>query len=403
MTRFARLGLQLGMTALCVAVFWLPLDDRSGWSLTVHLMLIAVLTTGMLLRSWVPSAAFALVGTATFVGAALHLTQDPFIAAAWTLYPVAIQKSTGRFPSMASALFATVLAAVAMVGSPEGQDAARYVTLSLVALAGAWALGTATGRRLLEVERRVSAEKDRAVAAERLRVAREVHDVVSHSLGTISVAAGVAARVDADDAARLRGKLQRIEQTSREALDELRIALGAIREGGEAAEREPLPGLGQLAGLVDRVRSTGTEVTLSVIGVDDVPPAIGLAVYRITQECLTNTARHAPGSRCHVVVTGSDCGVRVEIDDDGAGARSAESRPAQAGARSSKGRPVQAGVLSAEGRSGEAGYGLVGLRERVELLGGTFTAGHRPDGGFRVRATLPAGKQSAGRQEVTDG
>lgn len=374
MTRFARLGMQLGMTALCVAVFWLPLDDRSGWSLTVHLALIAVLTIGMLLRSWAPSAAFALVGTATFVGAALQLSQDPFIAAAWTLYPVAIRKSTGRFPSTASAIFAVVVGAVAVVGSPEGQDAARYVTLSLVALAGAWALGTATGRRLLEVERRVSAEKDRAVAAERLRVAREVHDVVSHSLGAISVAAGVAARVDADDPARLRGKLQRIEQTSREALDELRTALGSVRDGGEAAERRPLPGLGQLAGLVDRVRSTGTEVTLSVTGVEDVPPAIGLAVYRITQECLTNSGRHAPGSRCHVTVTGSDGDVLVEIDDDGARALPLDDRPT------------------------EAGYGLVGLRERVELLGGTFTAGRRPDGGFRVRAALPAGKQ-----ELTDG
>jgi signal transduction histidine kinase len=374
MTRFARLGLQLGMTALCVAVFWLPLDDRSGWSLTVHVALIAVLTVGMLLRQTAPSAAFALVGTATFVGAALELTQDPFIAAAWTLYPVAIRRSTGRFPSVASAIFAAVVAAVSMVGSPEGQDAARYVTLSLVALAGAWALGTATGRRLLEVERRVSAEKDRAVAAERLRVAREVHDVVSHSLGAISVAAGVAARVDADDPARLRGKLQRIEQTSREALDELRTALGAIRDGGEPAERQPSPGLGQLADLVDRVRSTGTEVTLRMTDVEDVSPAIGLAVYRITQECLTNAARHSPGSRCRVTVAGSDGGVLVEIEDDGAGA------------------------LPVDNQASDAGYGLVGLRERVELLGGTFVAGRRDEGGFRVRATLPGGQR-----EVSDG
>jgi signal transduction histidine kinase len=239
----------------------------------------------------------------------------------------------------------------------------------LVALAGAWALGTSTGRQLLEVERRVSAEKDRAVAAERLRVAREVHDVVSHSLGSIAVAAGVSARVDAGDAARLRDKLRRIEETGRVALDELRTALGAVREGGEAVERRPQPGLADLADLVQRTRSTGTPVTLTVAGVEGVSPAIGLAVYRITQECLTNTSRHAPGSHCTVTVTGSSREVCVEIEDDGAGVRPADDR------------------------SSEPGYGLVGLRERVELLGGGFTAGHRPEGGFRVRATIPVGNQ----------
>ncbi|MGW4959591.1 sensor histidine kinase [Nonomuraea sp. NPDC004186] len=187
-----------------------------------------------------------------------------------------------------------------------------------------------------------------------------VHDVVSHSLGTIAVTAGVAAR--ADDMGRMRVRLGQIEQVSRQAMEELRTTLGAVRESDEPAERRPPPGIGDLAALADRMREGGVPVTLTVTDAEGVPAGAGLAAYRIVQEGLTNVARHAPGARCTVTVSGVDGELRVAVVDDGGGAFA--------------------------GR-GEPGFGLVGLRERVELLGGAFTAGHRQGAGFELRAVIP--------------
>ncbi|MEV0386247.1 histidine kinase [Nonomuraea sp. NPDC050643] len=352
----------VGAGLLCVLVFWLPVDATRAP--LAHLGLIALLVVGMALRTRRPLAAFAAVTAATLAGAALGMTQDPFVAAAWVLHRVALTRGTARSLNTVAGLTAVTIAAVAFLGTADAESTVRYTMLSLLALAAAWVLGGTTRRATLETEHAMLAERQGAVTAERLRVVREVHDVVSHSLGTIAVTAGVAVR--ADDLARMRDRLGQIETVSRQALEELRTTLGAVRASDEAAERRPQPGIGDLAALAGRMRENGVPVTLDVADVGAVPAGVGLAAYRIVQEGLTNAARHAPGARCTVTVRGAPGELRVAVTDDGRGAAK------QAAA------------------SGEPGYGLVGLRERVELLGGVFTAGHRPGpAGFELSAVLP--------------
>ncbi|MFI9845464.1 sensor histidine kinase [Nonomuraea sp. NPDC051941] len=352
-------GWDLAAVALCVLVFWLPIDSggRAAW---VHAGLIALLVVGMLLRGRRPFVALGVVGAVTLAGAAFGMTLDPFVASAWVLYRVALRHGTARSLNTVGAATGATIAAVAFLGTADAGSAVRYTMLSLFALASAWVLGATTRRAALEAEHAMLAERRGAVTAERLRVVREVHDVVSHSLGTIAVTAGVAAR--ADDMGRMRVRLGQIEQVSRQAMEELRTTLGAVRESDEPAERRPPPGIGDLAELADRMREGGVPVTLTVTDAEGVPAGAGLAAYRIVQEGLTNVARHAPGARCTVTVSGVDGELRVAVVDDGGGAFA--------------------------GR-GEPGFGLVGLRERVELLGGAFTSGHRQGAGFELRAVIP--------------
>ncbi|MFC7039466.1 sensor histidine kinase [Nonomuraea rubra] len=344
-----------GAALLCVLVFWLPVDARAP---ALHTALIVLLAAGMTVRSRWPVAAFAAVAGTTAAGAALGMTHDPFVAAAWVLYRVALGRSTSRSLNAVGAASGMLIAAVAFLGTADAEDTVRYTMLSLLALAAAWVLGGTTRRAALQAEHAMLAERQAAVTAERLRVAREVHDVVSHSLGTIAVAAGVAAR--SGDAVRMRDRLGRIETVSRQAMDELRATLGAVREGGEAAERHPQPGIEDLPALVERMRASGVTVTFTMTGTPEEPPAgVGLAAYRIVQEGLTNVARHAPGAHCAVTVSGTPGELRVTVTDDGPGGAAAD------------------------------GFGLVGLRERVEMLGGVCTAEARPGGGFELCAVIP--------------
>jgi signal transduction histidine kinase len=348
----------LGAALLCVLVFWLPIDRPSQ----AETALVALVILGMLVRSWQPLLAFTLVAAATVAGVVAGLTDDPFLAAAWTLYAVALRWGGRRFLPSVPVFLSAVIGVLAMAGPAQAETVVRYSMVTLLALTAAWVLGAQTRRGRLAAEQATRAEKERAVAEERLRVVREVHDVVSHSLGTIVITSGVALHVGGDAEA-MRGKLARIESASRQALDELRGVLHAVRDGGEGAERHPRPGVHDIPDLAERSRQAGLPVTLTITGVDDVPQGVGLAVYRVVQEALTNVARHAPGATCRVTVTGTGGAVRVEIDDDG----------------------TQAAATG----GGPPGYGLVGLRERVELLGGTFAAGPLPGGGFTVRAVIP--------------
>ncbi|MEV4543307.1 sensor histidine kinase [Micromonospora echinaurantiaca] len=364
------IGLDLGAALLCVLVFWLPLVDRPGWSRSAHVWAIVLLIVGMLLRSRWSVVAFCLVAGVTLAGAVLGMTHDPFVAAAWTLFPVAVSRGSTRLLPAISVTMGLLIALVAVGGPAGAEEAVRYVMVSLLVLAGTWTLGSAMRRQRREAEHALRAEREHAVTAERLRVAREVHDIVSHSLGTISVISGVARQVGGDDAGRLREKLAQVETTSREALNELRAALAAVRDPGEGAARGPQPGIDDLPGLVERVEHAGIAVTLTVSGCDRVPPGAGLAVYRIAQEGLTNVTRYAPGTSCRVAVAGGDTEVRVEIVDSG---------PAN-------------GLPPRDAATGP-GFGLVGVRERVRLMGGALTAGRRAEGGFALRAVVPLSRQ----------
>ncbi|WP_433514577.1 sensor histidine kinase [Nonomuraea sp. CA-143628] len=366
--RWGSAGLDASAAMVCVLAFWLPLTGRFGPSASGGL--VALLIGGMLLRSSWPFVAFGVVTAVTLAGLAVEASGDPFLGAAWTLYPVAVTRGTPRSLSVVKASIGLGVVAIALLGTAQG--GLRYPLLSLLALGGAWVLGGTTRRAKLEAEHAARAERQAAVVAERLRVVRELHDVVSHSLGTIAVTAGVATRVSADDPGRMRERLEQIEVVSRDALDELRTTLAAVRVGEEGAERHPQPGAGGLPALAERARGGGIAVSMTVTDADALPPGIGLAVYRVVQEGLTNAVRHAPGTRCAVTVRGLGDEVVVTVADDGGEPRT----------------PPE-----------EHGYGLIGLRERVELLGGRFAAGPCPGGGFELRASIPVTAAAA----VADG
>jgi signal transduction histidine kinase len=209
------------------------------------------------------------------------------------------------------------------------------------------------------------------VADERLRIARELHDVVAHSMSLIAVQAGVGAHLIHDDPAAAEKALTVIADTSSEALAQTRSVIGLLRSGDDA--QPSVPGLAALEPLVEGVREAGLPVDLRVEGaVRDVPAAVDLAAYRIVQEALTNAVRHAPGRPVTVRLARDGDGLSVDVDGAGPGGAAPAGAPAAAG----------------------SGYGLVGLRERATAVGGTFAAGPTPDGGFRVTARLPVGAAS---------
>jgi signal transduction histidine kinase len=266
----------------------------------------------------------------------------------------------------------TVAAAVALVaGDWAGRGFSFHVIpAGLLLLALPKVAGDAVRTRRLRMETleaRVGlAEQEtlRRVAEERLRIAREVHDVVGHGLATITLRAGVADRVAERDPAEVRAALKAIRQISRESLAELSALLGVLRADGEA-ERAPAPDLDALPRLVNGLREAGMDVELEVDanGGGPVPEVVAAAGYRIVQEALTNVARHAgPRARARVKLTRHDGVVEVEVRDDGPGA---------------------AGAVA-------AGGGLTGMRERAAAVGGRLEAGGAPGGGFRVWASLPA-------------
>ena len=245
--------------------------------------------------------------------------------------------------------------------------------------------------RAERAERTREEEARRRVDEERLRIARELHDVVSHTIGVISVQAGVAAHLLHRRPDKAADSLAAIRQASDEALGELHAMLGVLRErDGDAggAPLSPAPGLAELDALVAQAVGAGVEVRVSLEGEPRrLPPAVDLACYRVVQESLTNVARHAGASRADITVRHHDGRVEVEVVDNGNGvvppsAATDSLRPA--------GSPVGDRQIR---RSGRPGQGLVGMHERVAGLGGEFTAGRRPGGGFRVQASLPVGGQ----------
>jgi len=239
-----------------------------------------------------------------------------------------------------------------------------WQAVGLAALVAAAGAAGAAGRS----RRAAAAERARSVAGEeRLRMAADLHDGVGHGLAVIAMQAGAALHVLDRDTDAVRASLEAIRSTSKEALDLLRTQLARLSDPADAP-RTPLPGAGDLAALVARVRAGGLAVELDPDGLDDLPDdlpdEVGRAIYGVVQEGLTNVLRHAGASSAAVRVRRSPTGVEVTVEDDGRG------------------------PTTAPGVGG--GLGLVGMRARVEGLGGTLEAGPRPGAaGFRVRATVP--------------
>ena len=215
-------------------------------------------------------------------------------------------------------------------------------------------------RRRIDVDRERAARD--AVAEERARIARELHDVVAHAMSVMVVQAGAARSVLDDDPAAARAAIGRIESTGRDGLTEMRRLIGILKADGVDADRAPQPGLGQLETLLETVRGAGVPVEAVTEGEPrPLPTGLDLVVYRIVQEALTNVMRHAGPASARVLLRWGDMAPDVEVSDDGRGS-----------------------FVATDG-----GLGLLGMRERVALYGGTIRTGPRQGGGFTVHAHVP--------------
>jgi signal transduction histidine kinase len=287
-------------------------------------------------------------------------------------YSLAAAKS--RWPTAIGA----AVTAVVVLGSGLALRAplAAAVAEAVAVTAVAWGLG-GVGRRLAERNELLAAATERlrcdqvrrieqALTQERLRIARELHDVVAHHMSMISMQAGLAGYVFDTDPPTARTAVATIGTTSREALEEMRRLLVLLRESDVVAtggEPEPAPGLNQLAALADRARAGGVEVSLETSGdLESLPSGLQLTAYRVVQEALTNAIKHAGPGPVTIGVHRRPHTVTAVIGN-GPGAATPTAEP--------------------------GGYGLLGMRERAKLYGGTVTAGPRADGGFVVELTLP--------------
>jgi signal transduction histidine kinase len=291
------------------------------------------------------------------------------------LYTVAVVEERRRLVVAAAATVALLAVASELVFYRSTMFDGEPLYFAVLMLS-AWWLGEAVRNRRAYVaelreraeqaERTREEEARRRVDEERLRIARELHDVISHSIGVISVQAGVAAHLLRRRPDKAAQSLEAIRHASDEALGELHAMLGVLRQPGDGrAPLTPAPGLAQLDALVGLAEAAGLKVEVALEGEPRaLPPAVDLACYRIVQESLTNVVRHAGASRATVTVNHRDGEVVVEVLDDGLG--------------------TPAGVPAAG-----AGQGINGMRERARALGGTLQASPCPDGGFLVRARLP--------------
>jgi signal transduction histidine kinase len=243
-----------------------------------------------------------------------------------------------------------------------------------------------------QVQRKQQEREQRAVLLERIRIARELHDVTAHHLSVIAVQAGLARYVLESDTKTADHALRTISEVGSEGLAELRRLISLLRpddEAGERADDRPAPGIAQLPVLIERVGLSGTPSRYTIAGRQrPLPAGIELCVYRVVQESLTNVLKHAPGSSVDVSLEYEPDHISVTITDAGPHAV-----PPQ------RSRTPRSAAAQATDHSG-AGVGLTGMRERASLYGGALTAGRKPDGGFEVTLTLPLDKADADANEI---
>jgi signal transduction histidine kinase len=318
----------------------------------------------------------ALVITATAVsqaaaGMSMHTAVAPFVALLVTSWSIGAYEERGR-AVLGLTLLVCGIWAVIVIDSLRGTD--HYVGTDypwiggLLLLPGV--LGILFGSRTRSLHAaearaaRLELERREAVSAERARIARELHDVIAHSVAVMTVQAGAAEAMLAQHPERALESVRAVQETGRLAMAEMKRLVGMLRDGDEEAGLEPQPGVSDLERLVAHVRETGLPVELRVEGAPKpLPIGIDLSAYRVVQEALTNAIKHAGASAAHVVLRYGERDLTIEVTDDGAG-------PAVAT---------------------NGGHGLVGMRERVGVFGGSFDAGPRDGGGFAVHAILPFG------------
>ncbi|HEY3943713.1 MAG TPA: sensor histidine kinase [Solirubrobacteraceae bacterium] len=363
------------MTAFALAAAYDASTSSSGpypgrnIAIVLGVLLFALIAA----RRWTPVAAGAATLATT---AAITGTQGATLTAVSSLVVLFL---LARLVIRRSLLFTTPLVVpfiVLAVARDTSHHAVLASTAPLLFLAAALAVGESLRRRELAIaalgaseEAMADSTRARTVLEERARIARELHDIVAHHLSVITIESEAARLTSPKLSADARRRFEAIASTAREALNETRHLLGVLREDnvGEA-ERTPQPGLDELDNLIETAKATGTSIRLVREGtITQLPLSVDLAAYRIVQEALTNARRHAPGAHVDVEVSYGEQALQLRVKDNGPAA--------------TNGAPVE-------------GHGLLGMRERAMLAGGTFSSGLAKGGGFEVLATLPTAETS---------
>jgi len=368
-------ALALAAVGVGLAEVTLTQDDRYGPKGPLWFDLLAILgiTLPLFLRRRFPFGAPVAVGAviagSSFVDGRLVPNGLITILVAISAF-VLMGMLRDRTQALAGLAFGVGVTAIVAHNDPRG-GAGNFVFTSIV-FAIAWTIGFAVSIKFHEAdearERAARAERERevrarlAVSDERARIARELHDVVGHSVSVMTVQASAARRLLRPQQEKEREALLVVEQTGREALAEMRRMVGVLRRPEEAPALAPQPSLEQIERLVEQTREAGLPVELRIEGEPvQLAAGIDLTAYRLVQEGLTNTLKHARARQAEVVVSYGDGHVELTVSDDGLGG----------------------------GGGGGSGHGLVGMRERVSVYGGELEAGPRADGGYRLRARLP--------------
>ena len=327
----------------------------------------------LLARRRFPFGAPAAVGVAAALTSFVDKTVVPFDGVTFVVGCAALfLVGLLRDRSQAVAGFAVAEGVLAVVVHNDPRSGVGNFIVGSIIFTIVWTIAFGVGRKSVEAdeakERATRAEREReqraqvAVADERARIARELHDVVGHSVSVMTVQASAVRRLLRPEQRREREALLVVERTGREALAEMRRMVGVLRRPEEAPALAPQPSLEHLDRLVESAREAGLPVDLRVKGeAVQLPAGVDLTAYRLVQEGLTNALKHAEATRAEVLVNYGDGQIEVVVSDDGRGA----------------------------GGGDGSGHGLVGMRERVSVYGGELDAGPRPEGGYRLRARLP--------------
>ena len=357
---------------------------RPGSAVTFPLLavlLLLVQSTALTFRRRWPMVVYSIVGIGTvaysWLGVSSNVAGFGVLIAVYTVAahrPLREAVVAGGIYIVG--MFLSLLGIARGIGAGPDRFLAEFL-INLLALALAWTVGVTIRTRrayvaalearaaLLEREREDNARL--AVALERSRIARELHDVVAHNVSVVVVQATAAERIVETDPARAAEAMRTVATVGREALAEMRRALDVLRDT-ESNGTAPQPGIVELTALAQRMEDAGLPVELSIQGGQrPLPASAALSVYRVVQEALTNTLRHAGPARARVILRYLPDALEVRITDNGAGRQEGSSESTVAG----------------------GGHGLIGMRERVALFGGELEAGPRPEGGYAVRARIP--------------
>ncbi|MET9885994.1 sensor histidine kinase [Streptomyces sp. NPDC006430] len=386
-------GVDSFWAVLLVGVGMVQVADDGYNSTAARLIAVpAVLAMGAVValrRKWTQQMFWLAVGTGAYQLVTGTEVQNADLAMLIILYTVAASADISRRMSrtaLAVGLLAAPLYALRFpVDKGDSTNNLLFLVFAIVPFALAWVLGDSLRTRrayyaqLIERNQRLEKEREAqakvAVAAERARIARELHDVVAHNVSVMVVQADGAAYVMDVAPEQAKEALHTISGTGRQALAEMRRLLGVLRTGEpqESEDYVPQPDVEQIEVLVEQVRAAGLAVDFEVEGTPRrLPSGVELTAYRIVQEALTNTRKHGgPDAKASVRLVYFDDGLGLLVEDDGRGA---------------------AHELYEDGGADGAGHGLIGMRERIGMVGGTLDAGPRPGGGFRISALLPLKK-----------